>query len=158
MSTNVIKIKKIIVSMLVTLLLLNIVALSTHGREAVGQSSFNLGSQIHNSPVDDFKDSKSNFSEILAGYDLPIDVEFPYFVPGELIVKFSKDTSIYTSVSPDGVIHTGVESIDELNREYAVTDAEELFGKNPDSAADVKTAVQPTLRTSRFRPRCCSLI
>jgi len=49
------------------------------------------------------------------------------FVSGEFIVKFKAETIVDISKSPDGLIYTGLDSIDILNEQYNVAIIERLF-------------------------------
>ena len=58
------------------------------------------------------------------------------YVPGELIVKFKDEVSL--SVSLNGVLTTGLESIDKLNEECGVISVERLFGdSSPASLSNI---------------------
>ena len=49
------------------------------------------------------------------------------FVDGEFFVKFSSDITLDLSKSKDGLIKTGIISIDNLNEKHSVTSAEKMF-------------------------------
>jgi parallel beta-helix repeat protein len=49
------------------------------------------------------------------------------FVLGEFIIKFIGDVDIYLSNSQDGILNTGIESVDALNKKYHVTSGEKIF-------------------------------
>lgn len=48
-------------------------------------------------------------------------------VPGELIIKFKPEANIDLKISDEGVITTGCESIDLLNKKFNVTKMEKVF-------------------------------
>lgn len=105
--------KKIIVSILVVFLL-STVPLSIGGKEAAdgktsGGEEFLLG---------------------ISNDDSLQDLHEPYFVIGEVIVKFRDKLEADILVSPEGVITTSIESIDRLNKKYGVSFAEKLFGND----------------------------
>ena len=49
------------------------------------------------------------------------------FVSGELIVKFIEDIDICLSYSPDGILTTGIASVDYLNKKHHVYSGEKIF-------------------------------
>ena len=49
------------------------------------------------------------------------------FVSGEFFVKFTSDTNLDISKSKEGLIKTGISSIDNLNEKYLVTSVEKMF-------------------------------
>ena len=100
--------KKIIVSIIVIGLLLSTAPLTMSGKEAVDETSFDLGEAVQHVPIDD-------------------SFQLPEFVPGELIVKFREEAYICMSVSPDGILCTDIPSVDALNRKYQVDSAERIF-------------------------------
>jgi len=101
--------KKVIVSIIVIGLLLSTTPLSIGGKEEGIEPSFavgNLGIVTYN-----FND---NF------------IELPMSIPGEFIVKFKDNVDVCLS-SSNGVLTTGVDTVDELNQEFGVTSAEKLL-------------------------------
>ena len=73
-----------------------------------------------------------DLEKMLNSMDLPTEIKLPRFVENELIVKFKEEAAIHLSLSPEGYLTTGQESIDELNIEYGVTSAEKIFKQNTD--------------------------
>lgn len=53
------------------------------------------------------------------------------FVSGEMIIKFKESVDVTLSVSPDGILNTGLPSIDLLNKKNVVFSAEQVFENNP---------------------------
>jgi len=49
------------------------------------------------------------------------------FVSGEFFVKFTSDTNLDISKSKEGLIKTGISSIDSINEKYHVTSIEKMF-------------------------------
>jgi parallel beta-helix repeat protein len=60
--------------------------------------------------------------------NLPFKFKIPEYVQGEMIVKFKEETSISISQSSNGIISTGIKSIDDLNNEYNVISCEKIAG------------------------------
>ena len=112
--------KKTIVLLIVTGLLL--IPLSAIGEKAVVEPLSDQGEQL----------------QFVTSQDFPL---LPEYVPGELIVKFEDNMKIGISVSsegdlatgdistifPGGIVKTGVEFIDILNKEFNVIAAEKLI-------------------------------
>jgi parallel beta-helix repeat protein len=60
--------------------------------------------------------------------NIPFKFKMPRYVPGEMIVKFKEETQISIAKSSNGLISTGIKSIDTLNNKYLVTACEKIEG------------------------------
>jgi len=101
--------KKIIISIIVIGMLLSTLPLSIGGEEAGNEPSFAAGN---------LRIVTYNFNDN--------SIELPISVPGEFIVKFKDNVDVCLS-SSNGVLITGVDTVDELNQEFGVTSAEKLL-------------------------------
>jgi subtilisin family serine protease len=61
------------------------------------------------------------------GYSSSNIPEAPEFVPGEVIVKFKQNVGFTLAQQTDGVVTTGISSIDTLNKRYGVTSQAKVF-------------------------------
>jgi subtilisin family serine protease len=63
--------------------------------------------------------------EVFNSYIQSSSIDKSEFVPGELIVKFKEKPTI--SSSPNGILTTGIESVDVLNMKYGVSSAKKIL-------------------------------
>jgi subtilisin family serine protease len=100
--------KKVIVSIIVIALLLGAVPLNIIGKEVTDE-------QMSHDPI------------IESDFKTPNKFEF---VPGELIIKFREETAPHMTLSVDGIVNTGISSVNELIRKFLISSFEKLFKNN----------------------------
>jgi len=100
--------KKIITSIIVIGMLLNVLPTITSGEKIIDKSS----------SINDELLQTSNDEDIF---------EEPTFVPGEILIKFKDDLNLGFSESPNGITSLGINSIDTLNTKYYVKSTEKIF-------------------------------
>jgi len=146
--------KKITVSIIIIGMLLSTAPLTMGGEKAVNEERSDTGGSfdVEDETLNDFA---SDIGELIS-YNFSDDSDkLPGFAPGELIVKFKDNVEIEIlgstngasatgatptgptdgarsikdtlATSPEEVLATGIESIDQLNIEYGVISVEELF-------------------------------
>jgi len=110
--------KKIFVTIIVIGLLLSTSPLSTVGEEAVNEQK-----EVVVTSPSVFLQSKTPDPND----EPPRLFDEPEYVPGEVIVKFKEENDIDMSMSPEGIVTTDIESIDELNAAFGIIAAEKLI-------------------------------
>jgi subtilisin family serine protease len=62
----------------------------------------------------------------------------PSYVPGELIIKLKKRVGFTGLTKQQGILKTGVSSVDKKNRQFGVTSGERVFKHKPRTRKDLK--------------------
>jgi parallel beta-helix repeat protein len=94
-------------------------------------TSFALGSNAGDISVLEAKQLE-NKNYIQENHDETKLIQDGEYAPGELIIKFKDEINEYVSI--DGILKTGIESIDKLNTKYGVASAEKVFRNKASSS------------------------
>jgi len=116
--------KKILILIVVMLLILSATSVGVSAEESdndIFSILRNLLAKIFNSDI------QSNNQELILEEDDSIFLDEHEFVPGQLIIKFKEDTTLQMTLSADGIVKTGIESVDLLNSEYQVNGYKKIF-------------------------------
>lgn len=123
--------KKIMI-MITSLFILSLVIGQTVSALAVSQQNYFLEKNGESNRVNIKKTvfSYKDVENLINQSNIPFKFKMPEYVPGELIVKFKKETQISIEKSSNSLLSTGVKSIDTLNSEYNVVSCEKIEGDN----------------------------
>jgi len=88
--------------------------------------------------------SYRDIEKIVNNYTFPFKFRIPEYVTGELIVKFKEDISISIGQSSNGIVSTGIESIDTLNSRYNIISCEEI--SESDNSPELSNIFKFTLK------------
>ncbi|MCX6667200.1 MAG: S8 family serine peptidase [Euryarchaeota archaeon] len=135
--------KKIIISIFIVGCLLNIVLVNVNGKETI-EKTVDVGVPITQISGDDSSNVKDNSltiltekTDFLEAISHPLNndsLQLPYYVHGELIVRFQEDVKINLQ-SAKGTLLTGLSTIDNLNSKYGgLESAEQVFKNGLDSS------------------------